>query len=241
MRSTASHGLRLSASALGRILRAWNFTAQRPARRATERREPEVRAWLQHEYPAIAARAKAEGAEIHWADGRKHASDGLSNQANYGRSFAPEGKTPVLPRPAARVSQSMISSLTNRGTLRFMVYDGALTAATFLVFLRRLVQGAGRKLFVIVDNLRVHRAKRVTAWAKANAERIELFYLPPYAPEHNPDEFLNNDVKQAMARQPVPRDKASLKAGLTSYMRGLQRRPAKVRAFFQAATVRYAA
>jgi transposase len=229
-------GVRMSASALGRTLRAWDFTAQRPAHQATERREPEVRAWLRHEYPAVAARAKAEGAEIHWAD-----ETGLSNQANYGRSFAPKGKTPVLPRPAARVSQSMISSLTNRGTLRFMVYDGALTAATFLVFLRRLVQGAGRKLFVIVDNLRVHRAKRVTAWAKANAERIELFYLPPYAPEHNPDEFLNNDVKQAMARQPVPRDKVSLKAGLTSYMRGLQRRPAKVRAFFQAATVRYAA
>ena len=147
----------------------------------------------------------------------------------------------MLLRPAKRVSQSMISSLTNRGTLRCMVYDGALTAATFLVFLRRLVQGAGRKLFVLVDNLRVHRAKRVSAWVKANAERTELFYLPPYAPEHNPDEFLNNDIKQAMARQPVPRDKAAMKAGLTSCMRRLQRRPAKVRAFFQATTVRYAA
>ena len=229
-------GVRLSASALGRTLRAWGFTVQRPARRATERREPEVRAWLRQAYPAIAARARAEAAEIHWAD-----ETGLSNQANYGRSFAPRGQTPVLPRPAARVSQSMISSLTNRGTLRFMIYDGALTAATFLIFLRRLVQGAGRKLFVIVDNLRVHRARRVRAWVEANAERIELFYLPPYAPEHNPDEFLNNDVKQALARQPVPRDKVSLKAGLTSYMRSLQRRPAKVRAFFQAATVRYAA
>src|SRR5919199_300609 len=195
-----------------------------------------VRTWLRHEYPALAARAKAEGAEVHWAD-----ETGLSNQANYGRSFAPKGQTPVLPRPAARVSQSMISSLTNRGTLRFMVYDGALTAATFLVFLRRLVQGAKRKLFVIVDNLRVHRARQVTAWVKANAQRAELFYLPPYAPEHNPDEFLNNDVKQAMAREPVPRDKASLKAELTSYMRRLQRRPAKVRAFFQAPSVRYAA
>jgi len=229
-------GVRLSASALGRTLRAWDFTAQRPARRATERREPEVRAWLQHEYPAIAARAKAEGAEVHWAD-----ETGLSNHANYGRSFAPRGKTPVLPRPAARVSQSMISSLTNRGTLRFMVYDGALTAATFLVFLRRLVQGAGRKLFVVVDNLRAHRAQRVTTWVRANSGRIELFYLPPYAPEHNPDEFLNNDVKQAMARRPVAGDKASLKAGLTSTMRSLQRRPAKVRALFQATTVRYAA
>ena len=231
-------GVRLSASALGRTLRAWGFTAQRPARLATERREPQVRAWLRHEYPAIAARAKAEGAEVHWAD-----ETGLSNQANYGRSFAPRGETPVLRRPAARVSQSMISSLTNRGTLRFMVYDGALTAATFVAFLRRLVRGApgGRKLFVIVDNLRVHRARRVAAWVRANAERIELFHLPPYAPEHNPDEFLNNDVKRAMARRRVPRDKASLKAGLTSYMRGLQRRPAKVRAFFQAPSVRYAA
>ena len=229
-------GVHLSASAISRTLRDWGFTAQRPARRAVERREPEVRAWLQREYPTIAARAKAEGAEIHWAD-----ETGLSNQANYGRSFAPRGETPVLPRPATRVSQSMISSLTNRGTLRFMVYDGALTAATFIVFLRRLVKGAGRKLFVTVDNLRVHRAKRVTAWVKANAARIELFYLPPYAPEHNPDEFLDNDVKQAMARRQVPKDKASLKAGLTSYMRSLQRRPAKVRAFFQAASVRYAA
>ena len=229
-------GVRLSASALGRTLRAWGFTAQRPARRATERREPEVRAWLQHEYPAIAARAKAEGAEIHWAD-----ETGLSNQANYGRSFAPRGKTPVLPRPAARVSQSMISSLTNRGTLRFMVYNGALTAATFLIFLRRLVQGADRKLFVIVDNLPVHRAHRVTAWVQNNADRIELVYLPPYAPEHNPDEFLNNDLKQAMARRRTPRDKVALKSGLTSYMRSLQRCPAKVRAFFQAPSVRYAA
>jgi transposase len=229
-------GARLSASALGRALRAWGFTAQRPARQAVERREPEVRVWLRREYPAIAARAKAEGAEIHWAD-----ETGLSNQANYGRSFAPKGKTPVLPRPATRVSQSMISSLTNRGTLRFMIYSGALTAAAFLVFLRRLVQGADRKLFVIVDNLRVHRARQVRAWVQAHAGRIELFYLPPYAPEHNPDEFLHNDVKQAMARRQVPRDKAALKAGLTSYMRGLQRRPAKVRAFFQAPSVRYAA
>jgi transposase len=167
-------GVRLSASALGRGLRAWGFTAQRPAWRAIERREPEVRAWLQHEYPAIATRAKAEGAETHWAD-----ETGLSNQANYGRSFAPRGETPVLPRPAARASQSMISGMTNRGALRFMVYDGALAAATLLIFLRRLVKGAGRKLFVIVDNLRVHRARQVRAWVQANAERIELFYLPP--------------------------------------------------------------
>lgn len=228
--------VRLSASSVGRHLRRWGFTAQRPGRRAIERREPEVRAWLEHDYPEIVARAKKAGAEIHWAD-----ETGLSNQANYGVSFAPKGSTPVLRRPAKRISQSMISSLTNRGTLRFMIYDGALNASIFLRFLRRLVKDAERKLFVIVDNLRVHRARMVTAWVQANAKRIELFYLPPYAPEHNPDEFLNNDVKQALARRPMPRDKAAMKSGLTSYMRSLQRRPAKIRAFFQAPSVRYAA
>ena len=133
------------------------------------------------------------------------------------------------------------SSLTNQGKLRFMIYEGALKAPIFLNFLQRLVREAARKLFVIVDNLPVHRAHRVTAWVQNHADQIELVYLPPYAPEHNPDEFLNNDLKQAMARRRTPRDKAALKSSLTSYMRSLQRCPAKVRTFFQAPTVRYAA
>jgi transposase len=158
-----------------------------------------------------------------------------------GRSFAPAGQTPVIPRPAARFTQSMIATVTNRGSLRFMIYDDALNTAIFLTFLRRLIKGADRKLFLIVDNLRVHRAQAVTAWVAENAERIALFYLPPYAPERNPDEYLNNDVKQALSRRGTPRDKAAMTAGLRSHMRGLQRRPAKVRSFFQAPDVRYAA
>ncbi len=227
--------LRLLRSTLTSYLRSWGFTIQRPMKRATERSEPAVRAWRERGYPAIAARAK-EGCEVQWAD-----ETGLSNQANYGRSFAPKGKTPVIARPARRFSQSMISSLTNQGKLRFMIYDGALKAAIFLRFLRRLVKDATRKVFLIVDNPRVHRAKLVAAWVQANTERIELFYLPPYAPEHNPHEFLHNDLKQALARRRIPRDKPALKSGLASYMRGLQRRPAKVRSFFQAPSVRYAA
>lgn len=226
----------LTLSTVGRYLRAWGFTAQRPMRRASERRDAAVRAWLENTDPAIARRAKAQGCEIQWAD-----ETGLSNQANYGRSFAPRGQTPIIRRPARRFSQSMISSLTNRGKLRFMIYEGALNTAIFLNFLRRLVREAACKLFVILDNLPVHRARRVTAWVQDHADQIELFYLPPYAPEHNPDEFLNNDLKQAMARRRTPRDKAALKSGLTSYMRSLQRCPAKVRTFFQAPTVRYAA
>lgn len=229
-------GIQLSLTAIGTYLSAWGLTPQKPIRRATERNEAVIRAWMEHDYPAIVKRAKKEKAEIHWAD-----ETGISNQANYGRSFAPEGETPVIPRPAKRFTQSMISSVTNQGKLRFMIYDGALNAAIFLMFLRRLLRDTDRMLFVIVDNLRVHRAKVVTAWVAENADRIELFYLPPYAPERNPDEYVNNDVKQAIGRRSTPMDKAAMKAGLTSHMRGLQRRPEKVRSFFQAPDVRYAA
>ena len=229
-------GVRLSLQAVSVYLKRWGFTAQRPMRRASERREPEVARWLAEDYPAIAARAKTEGAEIHWAD-----ETGLSNQANYGRSFAPRGRTPVIAHKAERISQSMISSLTNRGKLRFMIYDGAINARIFLAFLKRLVRSCDRKVFLIVDNLRPHRAKLVTAWLESHTDSIELLYLPPFAPQHNPDEFVNNDVKQSMARRKPPADKAELRRNLASTMHSLQKRPAKVRAFFQAPTVRYAA
>jgi transposase len=229
-------GLRLSLTAIGAYLAGWGFTAQKPIRRATERNEAAVQAWLAGDYPAIVKRAKKERAEIHWAD-----ETGVSNQANYGRSFAPQGETPVIPRPAARFTQSMISSVTNQGKLRFMIYDGALNTTIFLKFLRRLIRDANRKVFVIVDNLRVHRAKSVTAWVAENADRIALFYLPPYAPEHNPDEYVNNDVKRGMGRRASPMDRVAMTASLRSHMHGLQRRPDKVRSFFQAPNVQYAA
>src|SRR5690242_13672158 len=166
-------GVWLALPVVGRYLRAWGFTAQRPMRRASERRDEVIRAWLESTYPAIVQRAKTQGCEIQWAD-----ETGLSNQANYGRSFAPKGRTPVIRRPGKRFSQSMISSLTNRGKLRFMIYEGALKAPIFLNLLQRLIREAARKLFVIVDNLPVHRAHRVTAWVQNHADQIELFYPP---------------------------------------------------------------
>jgi len=179
-----------SRSTIGSYLRSWRFTPQRPRKRATERNEPAIRKWVKRGYPAIVRRAKAEGADIHWGD-----ECGVANQANDGRRYAPRSQTPVIPCPATRFTYSMISTLTNLGTLRFMIFAGALTAVIFLSFLQRLVRDAPRKVFLIVDNLRVHHAKLVTAWVEAHSDQIELFYLPPYAPEFNPDEFVNNDVK----------------------------------------------
>ncbi len=229
-------GVRLSKTTVGTYLHGWRFTPQRPRKRATERDEPAIRKWVRRDYPAIARRAKAEGAEIHWGD-----ETGVTNQANYGRSYAPRSQTPVIPHPATRFTYSMISTVTNLGVLRFMIFEGAMTAAIFLSFLQRLVRHAPRKVFLIVDRLRAHRAKLVTDWVEANNDRIELFYLPSYAPEFNPDEFMHNDIKQAIARGRIPKTKAEARSGLHSHMRGLQKRRRKVRAFFQAPSVRYAA
>jgi transposase len=223
-------------------LKRWGFTPQRPMKRATERQDAKIEKWLKTDYPKIKKRAKKEGAEIHWGD-----ETGLSNQANYGRSFAPKGQTPVIQRTGKRHTTSMISSITNRGTARFMIYEAererafSLNADLFLAFLKRLIKAADRKVFLIVDNLRVHKAKKVMAWADKHKDRIELFFLPAYAPEHNPDEFLNNDVKQSMARRPAAKSKDALKSSLRSYMRGLQRRPYKVQSFFNTPSTRYAA
>ena len=195
-----------------------------------------MQAWLAEHYPKIAARAKAEGAEIHWGD-----ETGISNQAAYGRSFAPKGQTPVIRRTARRHTTSMISTVTNRGSLRFMLYEGALNAALFLTFLQRLVRSARRKLFLIVDNLKVHHAAKVKEWVANHVHEIELFYLPAYAPDHNPDEYLNNDLKQKLRQQPQPVSQEELINNTRAVLRAIQRSPRRIQAYFTPPPVRYAA
>lgn len=121
------------------------------------------------------------------------------------------------------------------------LYEGALNAGLFLAFLQRLVRSIQGKVFLIVDNLKVHKAAKIQAWVAAHREEIELFFLPAYAPEHNPDEFLRSDLKRHLGRRPAVRDKAGLESRLRGYLRRLQRQPERVRAFFQAPTTRYAA
>ena len=122
-----------------------------------------------------------------------------------------------------------------------MLDEGALNAGLFLTFLKRLVRSARGKVFLIVDNLKVHKAGKVEAWVAEHRERIELFFLPAYAPEHNPDEFLHSALKRSLGRRPAVRDKAGLASRLCGYLRRRQRRPERMRAFFQAPTTRYAA
>ena len=142
-------GKTLGLSTVQLYLQRWGMTPQKPLARARERQPAAIAAWLEQHYPAIAKRAKAEGAAIYWGD-----ETGISNQDQIGRSYAPKGQTPVVARTAKRITQSMISAVSNRGLMRFMFYEGALNADRFIAFLRRLTKDAGQKVFLIVDNLR---------------------------------------------------------------------------------------
>jgi transposase len=227
---------RLGLSTVRLYLQRWGMTPQKPLARAKERSPAAIEAWLRRDYPAITRQAKAERAAIYWGD-----ETGISNQDQTGRSYAPRGETPVVVRTAKRITQSMISAVSNRGLMRFMLYDGALNVDRFLVFLRRLVKDARQKLFLIVDNLKVHHAKKVTAWVASHAHEIALFYLPAYAPEHNPDEYLNHALKQALRQKPQPDSRDELVRNARAVLRTIQRSPQRVRAYFATEPVRYAA
>jgi transposase len=227
---------RLGLSTVQLYLKRWGLTPQKPLARAKERQPAAIAAWLATSYPAIAKRAKADKAVIYWGD-----ETGISNQDQIGRSYAPRGKTPVVARTAKRITQSMISAVSNRGLMRFMLYEGALNAARFVTFLRRLTRDAGQKVVLIVDNLKVHHAKPVKAWVAAHGHEIELCYLPSYAPDHNPDEYLNNDLKQKLRQQPQPGSKSQLLESTRSVLRAIQRSPERIKAYFTPQPVRYAA
>ena len=147
-------------------LRRWGMTPQKPLVRAKERSPAAIQAWLERDYPATAKRAKAARAVIYWGD-----ETGISNQDQIGRSYAPRGQTPVIVRTTKRITQSMIAAVNNRGQMRFMLYDGALNVDRFLTFLRRLIKDARQKVFLIVDNLKVHHARKVKAWVESHATR----------------------------------------------------------------------
>jgi transposase len=229
-------GKRLGLSTVQLYLKRWGMTPQKPLARARERAPAAVAAWLERAYPALAKRAKRERAAIYWGD-----ETGISNQDQIGRSWAPKGQTPVVGRTARRISQSLISAVSNRGLMRFMLYQGALNADRFIAFLRRLIKDAKQKVFLVVDNLKVHHASKVKAWVQSHRHELELFYLPAYAPEHNPDEYLNNDLKQKLRQQPQPDSKDALVENTRSVMRAIQRAPARVRGYFRPGPVQYAA
>lgn len=228
--------IKLPVRTVGHYLKRWGFTPQKPIRKAYEQRPEAVRSWLEEQYPAILERAKAEGAQIHWGD-----ETGLRSDDVRGRSYAPKGQTPVVEVSRRRESLSLISAVTNQGKVRWMVFGGALNAKILIRFFRRLIQDAQVKVFLVLDNLRVHHARVVRAWLAEHRDQIEVFYLPSYSPELNPDECLNADLKQAVRSRPSSRDKGQMKRAAIGHLRKLSRSPERVKKYFHHKPVRYAA
>jgi transposase len=230
-------GIKLSIRGVGNYLKRWGFTPQKPIKRAYEQRPEAVRKWLDEEYPAIEQRAKVEGAEVHWGD-----ETALVNTDVRGRCYAPAGKTPITYAVGGtRQKLSMIATVTNRGKARWMIIDDAFNADRLIEFMEALIKDAGKKVFLILDNLRVHHSKPVKAWLEENQKEIEVFYLPSYSPELNPEERLNADLKQAIGSKVPVRTKAKLRDAANEHMAFLENNPERVMSFFQDPRVKYAA
>jgi transposase len=229
-------GLKLSVWTVGRYLADWGFTPQRPVKRAFEKNPAAVQKWLTEEYPAIRKRAKRLNATIYWGDEMGVRSDHVT-----GTSYAPRGCTPAIPATGQRFGCNMISALTNRGQLAFTVFRQRFRAPVFIDFLRRLLRHNPGRVFLVVDSHPVHKAGKVQRWAAAHAERLEMFFMPGYSPELNPDEYLNNDVKANAVGRQRPRDRDELVANVRGYLHSTQKSPTVVVSFFENKHVRYAA
>jgi transposase len=222
---------------VGKYLARWGFTPQKPIKRAYEQSPEAVRTWLEETYPGIAKRAKTEDAEIHWGD-----ETALVNTDVRGRSFAPKGKTPVVMAVGGtRQKLSMLASVTNQGKARWMIIDGNFNHEKLIEFFEALVVDAKRKVFLILDNLSVHHCKPVKQWLAEHPDQMEVFYLPSYSPELNPEERLNADLKHVIRRKAPARTKAKLRAATEEHMALIGREPERVKAYFGDRHVKYAA
>ena len=220
---------------VGEYLKRWGMTPQKPQKRAYEQRSPEVKQWLEEDYPAIKKRAKKEEAEIFWGD-----ETGLKNNCQHERGYAPKGKTPVIKLNANHESINMLSAITNQGKVRFRVFEGTMNADILIDFMMRLVNRSKKKIFLILDNLKVHHAKPVKEWLEEHKAMIEVFYLPAYSPELNPDEYLNCDLKKGVHSGKPARNKKQLKDKTRKHMKMLQNKPARVKKYFMNENIRYA-
>ncbi len=229
-------GPKLAERTVGDYLARWGFTPQKPVRKSYRQDDEAVQHWLEETYPKIEARARAEGATIHWAD-----ETGVRSGTFVGRGYAVPGNPPELMVPGQRFTVNMISSITNQGQVRWMLYTGKMTAVLFVEFLARLIRRESCKVFLIVDNLSLHEAAVVKVWLGKHQEEIEMFTLPKYSPELNPDEYLNGDLKQELNKDGLPKDRETLHQKVKKVMAMFSNLPQRIAGYFQHPKIAYAA
>lgn len=229
-------GVLLSVISVGRLLRKLGLSPQKPLRRAYQQDPVAVQRWVNEEYPKIRAQAKRVGAVIYFGD-----EAGVRSDFHAGTTWAPIGQTPVIRTTGARFGLNLVSAVSPRGDMRFMLIKGRMNAAKFRGFLKRLLHKTRRPIFLIVDGHPTHRAAMVKRFVQSTRGRLRLICLPSYSPELNPDELVWNDLKnQAVGRHSI-KGPDHLKRIVIGHMRGLQKDRPKIRSFFQAPDTRYAA
>lgn len=230
-------GLKLSLASVGRLLKQLGLTCQRPLFRAMEQDPERVRQWLEKEYPAIREQARRCGAEIYFGD-----EAGVRSDCHAGTTWGIKGKTPVVRTTGQRSSVNMISAVSSRGRLRFMLSKGRVNGLVFVVFLKRLMHNAPRPVFLILDGGSYHRSRPVKDYVAGLEGKLRLFFLPPYSPELNPDEQVWNYVKHhGVAKSALRGGKTELRNSVLARLRSLQRLPWTIRMFFLTPDTQYAA
>ena len=230
-------GIKLSVNSVGRLLAQLGITSQKPLHRAIERDEALVQQWLKNEYPKIQEMARKQRAEIYFGDAAHIRSD-----HHAGRTWGKRGKTPIVVSTGARYAMSLISAITARGHMRFMIKEkGGVNSEVFIEFLKRLMIGAKRKIFLIVDRGPAHRSKKTKAFAESLGGKLQMFFLPPYSPDRNPDELVWKHLKADTVGRMAVSSKADFRRKVRSSMRKLQNDPEKIRAFYQKPSLKYAA
>jgi len=229
-------GIHLSLPSVGRLLAQLGLTCQKPLMRAFQQNPSLVEHWLREEYPRIQAKAKRIGAEIFFAD-----EAGIRSDFHSGKTWAPRGQTPIIKVTGARFGFNMLSAVSPKGNMRFMVVDGRVASKQFCEFLRRLCVRAARPIFLILDGHPVHRSAKVKKVVESMKGKLQLFFLPPYSPELNPDEFVWNEVKNNGIGRMSLSGPEDMKRKVVDYLKNMQRFPELIRSFFHAPTTLYAA
>lgn len=228
------YGITMPLRTVGAYLRRWGYTPKRPRRHARHQDPEEVQEWIEHVYPAIVEASVREDGDIHWCDER-----GVGANDFLGRGYAPVGQTPSLVVSAHPCHMNQVVTISNEGQMRFMTYKDKMNGTLFVSFLTRLVRGAERKIFLIVDRLPAHESTIVEQWLQGREDQIEMFYLPTGAPELNPVEYLNNDEKSEVNAAKLPETEQELRSNVRSFLHRLAHLPQRILSYFDHPSVRY--
>jgi len=226
---------KLGLTTISRLLEKWNMTPQKQAFKSYKQQTKALQDWIDNEYPKIQWEAKLDKAQIHWCD-----ETSVSSREIIAKGYSPKGQTPILEIPSGRFAINMVSAIANRGDVRFMLFENYMNGKLFIEFLRRLTKDQETKIYLIVDNARIHHSNIVKTWELKHQDKIKLFYLPPYAPEHNPVEYLNQTLKVNLKNRPKDKTRSDLRKSVSQEMKSLQNNKKTITALFDAPKVRYA-